>query len=262
LAWAQYKLGKYYEIGCGCRSDAKLSLVHYSKAAAANHTQSQHELGNCYQLGKGVKPSLEKAVRWYREAADKGFALSQYALGDIYQRQGRLQEAARLFSLAAEQGINEAQCGLAYCYEHGEGIEQSLEKSLYWNKQAAAQGNATAMANYAGNLLAAAAIQHNGNIEIPGHSPIPESLCWARKSVNAGNADAVMLVSQLETALKNVCVQCKKPASRGDRLFRCTRCNAVRYCSRPCQKANWHAGHRVDCCDKEGVKKERNTENA
>jgi hypothetical protein len=35
--------------------------------------------------------------------------------------------------------------------------------------------------------------------------------------------------------------------SRGQQLLVCSRCRNVRYCSRPCQKAHWKEGHKLEC---------------
>ncbi|MEI3363994.1 MAG: SEL1-like repeat protein [Oscillospiraceae bacterium] len=45
----------------------------------------------CYEVGEGVEQSWEEAVQWYRKAA--------------------------------EMGLAQAQCDLAWCYEHGKGVE-------------------------------------------------------------------------------------------------------------------------------------------
>ena len=254
--WAQYKLGMCYLNGRGVKADPKKAVIWFQKAAAQGKHQAEHELGEIYNFGKGLKRSPPEAARWYRKAADAGFALSQYGLGNMLNRGDgvpkNMTEGARLLSLGAEQGVDEAQCALAYCYENGEGLEPSLDKSLYWNKKAADQGNATAMANYGGNLLFIAAAKYQGSVEVVGHSPVPEALYWARKSVAAGNTDAKSLVLQLETAIGKVCTNCQK---RTVELQQCSRCKAAMYCGTPCQKAHWKAGHKMDCVDGTGQKK-------
>lgn len=254
--WAQQKLGMYYLNGRGVKADPKKAAIWLKKAAAKGKYESAHELGEIYRCGKGVKKSPPEAARWYQKATDAGFALSQYALGNMINRgEGvprNMAEGARLLTLSAEQGVDAAQCALAYCYENGEGVEPSLDKSLYWNKKAADQGNATAMANYGANLLHAAAIKYQGRVEVVGHSPVPETLYWARKSVAAGYMDAKSLVDQLEAGIGNMCANCQK---RDVELQQCSRCQAAMYCGAHCQKAHWKAGHKMDCIDETGQKK-------
>jgi TPR repeat protein len=133
-----------------------------------------------------VKRSHPEAARWYQKATDGGIALSQFALENIMIIDGgegapkNTTEGVRLVTLSAEQGYPEAQCTLANCYERGEGVEPSLDKCLYWNKR-----NANAMANYGWNLMSAAASKYQDNVELVGHSAIPETMYWLRKSVAA-----------------------------------------------------------------------------
>jgi hypothetical protein len=251
-----------YLNGRGVKADPKKAVIWFKKAAALGKPQAEHELGEIHNFGKGVKRSPPEAARWYQKAADSGFALSQYALGNMLNRGDgipkNMTEGARLLTLAAEQGVDEAQCALAYCYENGEGLEPSLDKSLYWNKKAAGQGNATAMANYGGNLLCAAAAEYQGSVEVVGHSPVPEVLYWARKSVAAGYMEAKSLVDQLETAIGNDCSNCKTAHNykrRAVELQQCSRCKAAMYCSTQCQKTHWKAGHKMDCVDETGQKR-------
>jgi TPR repeat protein len=254
--WAQRKLGMCYLNGRGIKADPKKAAICFRKAAAQGNHLAAHELGIIYQLGKGVKRSPPEAARWYQKAADAGFALSQLALGDMLTNgecvPKNTTKGAHLLTLAAEQGVHEAQCALAYCYENGEGLAPSLDKSLHWNKKAADQGNATAMANYGANLLNAAAVKYQGSVEVVGHSPIPETLYWARKSVAAGYIDAKSLVDQLETAIGGECANCHKV---GVELQHCSRCKATMYCGTHCQKLHWKAGHKMDCVDGMGQKK-------
>ena len=89
------------------------------------------------------------------------------------------------------------------------------------------QGNATAMANLAGNLLQAAALKNHGHADSAG----PKALYWA---VKHGNCDAPSLVAQLEMLSKQ-CAVCR--ASNDLRI--CSRCKAVAYCGKEHQAAHW-----------------------
>ncbi|REC53765.1 sel1 repeat family protein [Rhodosalinus sediminis] len=57
--------------------------------------------------------------------------------------------AFNLLKPLAEKGWSNAQVLLAYLYKCGKGVELSCEKSEYWYKQAAAQGNQAACHNLA-----------------------------------------------------------------------------------------------------------------
>jgi TPR repeat protein len=255
--WAQLQLGMFYLNGRGVKADPKKAAIWFKKAAAQGNHPAEHELGEIYLFGKGVKRSQPEAVRWYQKAVDGGFALSQYALGNIIlidRGEGvpkNTTEGARLLTLSAEQGYPLAQCLLAQCYENGDGLEPSLDKSLYWNKKSADQGNATAMANYGWNLLDAAAAKYEDSVEV-GHNPIPETMYWVRKSVAAGYMGSKIKVDMMEKAIGSGCANCWKETME---LQQCSRCKAAMYCGTHCQKLHWKAGHKMDCVDGMGQKR-------
>ncbi|RYH08495.1 sel1 repeat family protein [archaeon] len=56
-----------------------------------------------------------------------------------------LQEAVRLFGLAAKQGLVNAQVMLGYCYYLGDGVHQDYHKAAQWFKAAADRGFAGKM---------------------------------------------------------------------------------------------------------------------
>jgi len=259
-AWAHYKLGCYHDQGIGCLLDPKQAFIYFEKAANMGDISetlvASHELGNCYIQGKGVDKSQAKAIHWYKQSANAGFALSHFSLGQIYHSQGKFTDAFRLFELGANQGQNESQCSLAYCYEHGVGVQPSLQKSIFWNKQAANNGNQLAMANYAANILQITAMQNAGKVDLVGKSVIPEALYWARKSKAAGHQEAGTLISQIETGASRACTNCKRilPSSEPRK---CSQCKAAHYCGRDCQLQHWKRGHKWDCMDANGIKKSR-----
>jgi TPR repeat protein len=230
--WAQLQLGMYYLTGRGVKADPNKAAIWFEKAAAQGKHLAEYMLGEIYRCGNGVKRSHPEAARWYQKAVDGGFARSQFALGNmmmIDRGEGvpkNTTEGARLLTLSAEQGYPEAQCVLATCYKDGDGLEPSLDKSLYWSKKSADQGNETAMANYGRNLLPVAIAKYQENVEVVGHSPIPESLYWVRKSVAAGHMDAKSLLDHLEKAIGSKCANCRKVRVAVE-LQHCSRCKAA-----------------------------------
>ena len=56
-------------------------------------------------------------------------------------------EAARLYRIAAEQGVPGAQCRLGVLYAEGRGVERDDRESIRWFSLAAAQGDAEAQAS-------------------------------------------------------------------------------------------------------------------
>jgi TPR repeat protein len=246
LPWANYKLGMYKKDGIGTNKDPVGALQHFLVSAKAGFTRAQHEAGLCYRFGNGTRADIEEAARWFEKAADSGFALSQYQLSRIIDGNAGpsavpvdLKLAFKLLEQASLQGLNEAQCDLAYAYEHGLGVDESLERSIHWNRQAAMQGNATAQANLGGNYLNAASVANRG----PADRAMPVALFWANKAVEGGNAEAKMLTLQLEAALSK-CAYCRSSGP----MQRCSRCLSCRYCSRDHQKAHWKF-HKRSCTE-------------
>ena len=58
-----------------------------------------------------------------------------------------LAEAARLYRLAADQGLARAQKSLAVLYDFGRGVTQNYGEAVIWYRLAAEQGNAEAQFN-------------------------------------------------------------------------------------------------------------------
>ena len=56
-------------------------------------------------------------------------------------------EAVRLYRLAAEQGLADAQHNLGDMYYNGEGVPEDYVLAYMWYNLAAAQGNETAQSN-------------------------------------------------------------------------------------------------------------------
>ena len=104
-------------------------------------------------MGRRMAKSEDNAIYWYKKAVDAKYGPLYHTLDQINDLRGDYEAAFKFFKEGAILGEDGAQCLLAYCYEYGKGIPPSLEKSLYWNKEVAKQGNATAMFNYARNLL-------------------------------------------------------------------------------------------------------------
>lgn len=76
----------------------------------------------------------ETALAIWREAAQTGDPEAQVNVGEIYEKgwlgASDYDEAARWYTLAAEQGNRTAQRRLAYLHEHGLGVAQDARKAL------------------------------------------------------------------------------------------------------------------------------------
>jgi TPR repeat protein len=114
---SQYHLGVIYANGQGFPIDFKASVKWCIKAAEQGHSEAQSTLGRIYLQGvDGIPRDAAEASKWLRKAADQGDAESQFDLGYLFEQgDGVLQdleEAARYYSLSAEQGYADGQRGV------------------------------------------------------------------------------------------------------------------------------------------------------
>ena len=161
LAKAQFKLGRYYEIGERIPKDIKKAIVWYTKAAEQGNDKAQYNLGLLYRDGNGTSQNYEEAAKWLTMAANQGLAHAQYFLGGLCaQGLGTSQsyeKAVEWYTKAAEQGLGAAQYSLGYLYMQGKGVPQNYKKAFDLYTKAANQGH-----SYAQNALGVLYVQGNG----------------------------------------------------------------------------------------------------
>ena len=94
-------------------------------------------------------------TEWFRKAADAGDDYGYWNLGKQYKYgkgvEVNLEEAARLFIIAAEKGQKSAMLDLANMYKNGEGLEQNGEEAKKWYEQVLEAGETNALL-YLGDL--------------------------------------------------------------------------------------------------------------
>ena len=147
---AQYNLGRFYYYGKVVPTDYNHARQLLLIAAQKGHVDANLILGDMYYYGHGVDKDLEKATEFFKKAADSGDikAMSQLA---VFYKQGygnpenRDQEILRLYERAAEEGDDFAQCELGNMYSYGKIVKVDPEKSVYYYKLAADQGNSIAI---------------------------------------------------------------------------------------------------------------------
>ena len=155
---AQVELGRlYYYGGRGLMQDYAEAVELFQNAVDKGNVYGKYWLGHCYDEGNGVDENFTKANALYEEAftafsemAYAGDAKARFYRGLCYYFQrgtGFCREPANrdyafgAFYKAAKQGYATAQRSLGYCYEKGEGVEQSTSESEKWYHLAAEQGN-------------------------------------------------------------------------------------------------------------------------
>ena len=97
---------------------------------------------------------IQEAAKWYNKAADQGYAYAQVNLGLMYYNgEGVLQnkkEAVKWYRKAAEQGFALAQNGLGNMYSNGAKASlKTIRQAVKWFRLAADQGCTSAIQPWA-----------------------------------------------------------------------------------------------------------------
>ena len=118
-------------------------------AAKQNHTEAEYYVGLYYQNAKGVPQNIEQAIQWYERAAIKENKNALYHLAMILIKQERKDfvTVAKLLEKAAKLDHPNAQYNLAVMYQKGDGVEQDMQKALFWYEKAAEANLAIAQYN-------------------------------------------------------------------------------------------------------------------
>lgn len=86
-------------------------------------------------------------IQWIVDAAEQGDSNAQFALSEYYLS-GETNELAFHWAMkSAQQGNSWGENNLAYCYQHGFGVEKDDTVALDWYKKSANHGNTPAMSN-------------------------------------------------------------------------------------------------------------------
>lgn len=142
----QYEIGKYWL----AEGRSRNAVTHFTAAARDGHAQAQYELARIFEDGAGsVGRYLEEADRLYALAAAQGLdaARSRKQQRDAVVRD--LQEMEQ----QAEAGDAEKQYSLGVAYATGEAVDLDWRRAVHWLQQASDGGHAAAM-NYLGMIYA------------------------------------------------------------------------------------------------------------
>lgn len=139
-----YLNGEYVEI------DEVKALHLFEKAAAFHVPEAMFTLGMMYEQGLGTAVDFKRALHYYKEAASYGDVEAEYRMGSIYY-EGLLGEeidyslAYEWFEKAAANFHVDAQFNLGYMNMNGIGRTANGELALHYLKQAALQGDDSAV---------------------------------------------------------------------------------------------------------------------
>ena len=184
----EYGVGTVYAGGLGVRRDVSAAFRWYERAAQHGNFPAMAAIGTAYLSGNGVEPNLVAAKAWLEKAAESGLPAAEERLGFLYRNGlGVEQDLARAmdwYQKAAANGNSSARAALGEMYMRGEGVEADRERALAWYRQAAADDQPQALVALAGCLF-----EQEGS----GRS---EAITLCRRAVNAGDAEAVVLLGR------------------------------------------------------------------
>lgn len=249
-AYAQYHVGRMHELGGGgFPMDAERAVRWFQLAAEQGHSMAQFHLAfHTFQGTGGLTKSLPGARRLFELSANGGEPQAQFWLGAFYigghEVAGRKdpKKALQLISLSASQGQEQGLDCLGDLFAKGDIVEKSLDRALHYYSVASYSRHVSSLLSLAKTVVAFAE-ERFGDAELPGSSPLPIALGWARKAAEEGCEEANRFIREYETKLSKYCSCCKK---EGD-VRACVRCRASWYCGKECQRKHWRDGHKSDC---------------
>jgi TPR repeat protein len=181
---AQHALGVVYYRANDFGEAAKW----FKKASEQGRKGSTYKLAQIYDLGgHGVTKNLDYASQLYRQAAEQGHSGAQNALGLMYHQklgpaaslpdEQRWKEAAKWFSMAANQGWVSAQCNLGVVYLHKLEGSDRFKEAVHWLKKAADSGLKEAFLDLA--------------IAYCGLNDFSSAMHWFQEAAKSGKQDIV-----------------------------------------------------------------------
>jgi TPR repeat protein len=143
---AQIALAYYYETGTVLASNPGQAADLYRKAAQQGDPLAGWLAGRIYFLGNGVPRDPDAALKWLKLSADQNNAYGAYYLGRLMADRD-VTKAPKLYKIAADQGLPQAQYFYAKALKDGRGIAQDRMNAYVWFTVAADAGYADANAD-------------------------------------------------------------------------------------------------------------------
>ncbi|GBC52664.1 kinase-like domain-containing protein [Rhizophagus irregularis DAOM 181602=DAOM 197198] len=145
--FAQFNLGKCYQLGTGVRKDTRKAFELYKKSAKQDNNSAQFQLIYCYNFGYGTEINRVKAFELIKIMAEKGDNDALYLLG-IHYGYGieiTINKANNWYSrmLRYSKQVN-AKLVLNVFYKLGYGTEVNNKIAFKLFKEAGKNGNAVA----------------------------------------------------------------------------------------------------------------------
>jgi len=263
-AYAQILMAEY-SLKMGNEEEA---MQWCQRAVEQGSLQAEELLGRIHWVDFevcGLGESGKKAVAYFSNCARHGYTASQDALGDHHMLHPQnVEMAKKWYTLAAAEGHHHAMFSLSDIYRHEyiTGLNRQLPFVLFWAKKATLRGHPNAQDLCAATLTVLSIETYGKDYMCPGFNLMPEVLYWKRKfiafkqkkfnqftkfSVESAQQKEAKFVDWYETEMNVACTHCRRPPEADKPLRNCTRCKAVMYCGKECQRKDWELGHKVDC---------------
>jgi TPR repeat protein len=142
----QIALAYYYETGTVLTSNPGQAIELYRKAAQQGDPLAGWLAGRGYFLGSGVPRDPDAAQKWLKLSADQNNAYGAYYLGRLMADRD-FTRAPKLYKIAADQGLPQAQYFYAKTLKDGRGITQDRFTAYVWYTVASDAGYAAADAD-------------------------------------------------------------------------------------------------------------------
>jgi TPR repeat protein len=140
---AQIALAYYYETGTFLAREPGQAVDLYRKAAQQGDPLAGWLAGRLYFLGIGGVADRDAAQKWLKLSADQNNAYGAYYLGRLMADRDYT-KAPKLYKIAADQGLPQAQYFYAKALKDGRGIPLDRFAAYIWYSIAADAGYAAA----------------------------------------------------------------------------------------------------------------------
>ena len=140
---AQIALAYYYETGTFLAREPGRAVDLYRKAAQQGDPLAGWLAGRLYFLGIGGVADRDAAQKWLKLSADQNNAYGAYFLGRLMADRDYT-KAPKLYKIAADQGLPQAQYFYAKALKEGRGIPLDRFTAYVWYTIAADAGYAAA----------------------------------------------------------------------------------------------------------------------
>lgn len=134
---ATYLLGKIYEQD----ENYEKAFEYYSKSAGEAHELGQYKTGKMYVEGKGCKKNINKGIEFLKKASDQGNVVATYSLGKAYEQKGDFEKAFTEYQKSADASYSWGQFKVGTMYINGMGCKKNVSEGVKWLEKSSANGN-------------------------------------------------------------------------------------------------------------------------